>query len=98
MFAWEDERTGVAQVRVIERVGGEELEVDPTIADQRFVGIDGAQIVWTDFRDDDDNGIYDGDLTDRSDIWRRDDNGVVTAAVVAQSKQSFASLAGEILI
>ena len=98
LFAWEDERTGVAQIRVIERATGAELQVDPTSADQRFVAIDGGQIVWTDFRDDDENGVYDGDLTDRSDIWRRDANGKVSAAVAAESKQSFPDLSGDVLI
>lgn len=94
-IAWEDERTGHAQVRVA-TVGGQDAErIDPSDADQRFVALDGDRVLWTDFRDEDLNGVWDGDGGDQADIWTWTADGTVTPIVQAQWKQAFPELEGD---
>ena len=99
LVVWEDERGAVAQLRVFNRQTGLLSWVDSSDADQRFAAVDGGRIVWTDLRDEDANGRFDGDRTDLADLWSNDDeNGKAQQLVAGPGKQAFPALDGDVLV
>lgn len=94
LVVWEDEASGRAQITSWDRKTGELLIIDPSDADQRFAAVSGRNVLWTDLRDDDSNGVWDGDLTDDAEIYGRIGD-VVGVHVSAPFKQAFPELDGD---
>ncbi|MFT7622337.1 MAG: hypothetical protein ACI9WU_001510, partial [Myxococcota bacterium] len=89
-------RSGMAQARSLDRSTGDVVDLDPTSADQRFVALRGDDVVWTDFREDED-GRYDETGYDAADLHGLL-GGVATPIVRAPFKQAFAEVAGEQIV
>ncbi len=96
-IAWEDERDGVAQIRLVDRKTGIPKWADKSQADQRFVALSGDLVVWTDFRDEDLDGVFNGDGSDLADIYGIV-GGTAKPLVAEKGKQAFADVDGDRII